>query len=145
MITYFIRKTVAITVMSAVSAIGSAAYADNSVKVEPDDNDSIVTLLDFHVVGHKIKQTKMLPFDVDEKHLPINMAKVDRKMLENRDINDISSATRFLPSVKNRTTYGGFQEFYIRGFSSQLVATDGIADQRSFITSMPMQDRKSVV
>lgn len=62
MITYFIRKTVAITVMSAVSAIGSAAYADNSVKVEPDDNDSIVTLLDFHVVGHKIKQTKMLPF-----------------------------------------------------------------------------------
>lgn len=49
MITYFIRKTVAITVMSAVSAIGSAAYADNSVKVEPDDNDSIVTLLDFHV------------------------------------------------------------------------------------------------
>lgn len=144
MITYFIRKTVAITVMSAVSAIGSAAYADNSVKVEPDDNDSIVTLLDFHVVGHKIKQTKMLPFDVDEKHLPINMAKVDRKMLENRDINDISSATRFLPSVKNRTTYGGFQEFYIRGFSSQLVATDGIADQRSFITSMPMHDLSNV-
>lgn len=49
MITYFIRTTVAITMMSAVSAIGSAAYADNFVKVEPDDNDSIVTLLDFHV------------------------------------------------------------------------------------------------
>lgn len=109
MITYFIRKTVAITVMSAVSAIGSAAYADNSVKVEPDDNDSIVTLLDFHVVGHKIKQTKMLPFDVDEKHLPINMAKVDRKMLENRDINDISSATRFLPSVKTARRMAAFR------------------------------------
>lgn len=75
MITYFIRTTVAITMMSAVSAIGSAAYADNFVKVEPDDNDSIVTLLDFHVVGHKIKQTKMLPFDVDEKHLPIKIGR----------------------------------------------------------------------
>ena len=39
----------------------------------------------------------MLPYGVDEKYLPVNMTEVDRKTLENRDINDISSASRFLP------------------------------------------------
>lgn len=128
---------------SIVNKSGKAA-ASGKETVKSEDNDSIVTLSDFRMVGHKIKQTKMLPFDIDEKYLPINMTEVNRRMLENRDINDISSASRFLPSVKNRTTYGGFQEFYIRGFSSQLVATDGIADQRSFITSMPMHDLSNV-
>lgn len=135
-------RSAAVLAMAVSTVPSGVVLAQDGV--DPEDNDSIVTLNDFHVVGHKIQQTKMLPFNVDEKHLPINMTQVDRKMLENRDINDISSATRFLPSVKNRTTYGGFQEFYIRGFSSQLVATDGVADQRSFITSMPMHDLSNV-
>lgn len=133
-----------VIVVGMALPFGFCANAEETEDVMLPDNDSIVTLDDFHVVGHKIQQTKMLPFDVDEKFLPVNMTQVDRRTLENRDINDISNATRFLPSVKNRTTYGGFQEFYIRGFDTQLVATDGIADQRSFITSLPMHDLSNV-
>ena len=132
------------TLFSLATLSVTSVAASGHDKVKRENKDSIVTLNDFHVVGKKIQQTKMLPYGVDEKYLPVNMTEVDRKTLENRDINDISSASRFLPSVKNRTTYGGFQEFYIRGFSSQLVATDGVADQRSFITSMPMHDLTNV-
>ena len=134
----------AATLFSLATLSVTSVAASGHDKVKRENKDSIVTLNDFHVVGKKIQQTKMLPYGVDEKYLPVNMTEVDRKTLENRDINDISSASRFLPSVKNRTTYGGFQEFYIRGFSSQLVATDGVADQRSFITSMPMHDLSNV-
>ncbi len=137
----FILCAVAIAMASPIGV--SANDLETRDQVSPE-NDSIVTLDNFQVVGHKIQQTKMLPFDVDEKFLPVNMSQVDRRTLENRDINDISSASKFLPSVKNRTTYGGFQEFYIRGFDTQLVATDGIADQRSFITSLPMHDLSNV-
>ncbi len=107
-------------------------------------NDSVTTLSGIDIVGDRPHHNSVLPFAVDEKFLPVNMTGVDRSVLEHRNIEDISAATRFLPSVKNRTTYGGFQEFYIRGFSNQLVATDGIADQRSFVTSMPMHDLSNV-
>lgn len=88
-------RSAAVLAMAVSTVPSGVVLAQDGV--DPEDNDSIVTLNDFHVVGHKIQQTKMLPFNVDEKHLPINMTQVDRKMLENRDINDISSATRFLP------------------------------------------------
>ena len=132
------------TLFSLATLSVTSVAASGHDKVKRENKDSIVALNDFQVIGKKIQQTKMLPYGVDEKYLPVNMTEVDRKTLENRDINDISSASRFLPSVKNRTTYGGFQEFYIRGFSSQLVATDGVVDQRSFITSMPMHDLSNV-
>lgn len=109
-----------------------------------EDKDTVVHLPGIEVSGIQENTTTMLPYGVDTKYLPVNMANVDRSTLENRGIVDIVGATRFLPSVKTRTTYGGFQEFYIRGFANQLVATDGVADQRSFITSMPMHDLSNV-
>lgn len=109
-----------------------------------EKTDSVTNLHEVNVVGVKDRRTSLLPFSVDDRFLPVNVTEVDRSTLENRGIEDITNATRFLPSVKNRTTYGGFQEFYIRGFSNQLISTDGVADQRSFITSMPMHDLSNV-
>ncbi|MDE5878092.1 MAG: TonB-dependent receptor [Muribaculaceae bacterium] len=109
-----------------------------------EHTDSVVSLRGVEIVSSQDKRVTILPYGVDEKFLPVNMTRVDNSTLENRGIVDIVGATRFLPSVKTRTTYGGFQEFYIRGFSNQLVATDGVADQRSFITSMPMHDLSNV-
>ncbi len=106
--------------------------------------DSVVHLHGVEIISSQDNRVTMLPYGVDEKFLPVNMTRVDNTTLENRGIIDIVNATRFLPSVKTRTTYGGFQEFYIRGFANQLVATDGVADQRSFITSMPMHDLSNV-
>lgn len=131
--------------MTGMAAFVSRAASDDATGYgDREKNDSVVNLSEFQVVGARDRHTSVLPYSMEEKFLPINVAEVDRKTLENRDINDITAATRFLPSVKNRTTYGGFQEFYVRGFSNQLVATDGVADQRSFITSMPMHDLSNV-
>lgn len=120
-----------------------AAYADDA-DYYGEKSDSVTSLHEVDVIAFKQRSISLLPFDIDERYLPVNVTAVERTTLDNRGIEDISSAMRFLPSVKNRTTYGGFQEFYIRGFSNQLVSTDGVADQRSFITSMPMHDLSNV-
>jgi iron complex outermembrane receptor protein len=122
---------------------GSLCIGVNTAHAE-ESLDSVVQLNGVEVIGDKTNRIAILPYGVDEKLLPVNLTHVNRSTLEKRDIVDIASATRFIPSVKTRTTYGGFQEFYIRGFSNQLVTTDGVADQRSFITSMPMHDLSNV-
>lgn len=109
-----------------------------------EKKDSVTNLHEVSVVRVKDRRTSLLPFSVDERYLPVNMAEVDRSTLENRGIDDITSAMRFLPSVKDHNLYGGFHEFSVRGFTHQLISTDGVADQRSFITSMPMHDLSNV-
>lgn len=125
---------------SGVQCIEATEVSDKRTS----DLDSVVNLKEVNVFGKQVSRPALLQYGVDEKYLPVNMAHVDARTLQNRAIEDISQAARLMPSVKNRTTYGGFQEFYIRGFSNQLVATDGVADQRSFITSMPMHDLSNV-
>lgn len=128
-----------------IATIFVASLCIGSAPMQADEpNDSVIHLNEVEVTGIKDSRNTILPYGVDEKFLPVNMTHVDHSLLEKRGIVDIVGATRFIPSVKTRTTYGGFQEFYIRGFSNQLVATDGVADQRSFVTSMPMHDLSNV-
>lgn len=127
--------------LAGAACVSVASALETPVAAEMPDTTKILN--EVVVTGHRDVST-LLPIDAPDMYLPLSSTSVSQDMLRHRDINDITEAARLLPSVKSRTTYGGFQEFYIRGFSNQLIATDGVADQRSFVTSMPMHDLSNV-
>lgn len=119
-------------------------YAEQSYNLPGDTTVKTQNLKEVIVLSQKDNRGTLLPFDAPDLYLPISNTTVSNVTLEKRNVNDIVEATRFLPSVKTRTTYGGFQEFYIRGFANQMMSVDGIPDQRSFVTSMPVHDLSNV-
>ena len=108
------------------------------------EEDTTFVLSDVHIISKKINKSSILPIPVPVKFVPLNTLKVNADFLEAREITDIVNATRFMPSVKTQTLYGGFQVVHIRGFSHQLMTIDGVPDQRSFITSMPIHDLSNI-
>lgn len=120
-----------------------SAMASTAVDASEFENDSVKLLREVNVWGMKSPST-LMPLSAPDLYLPISTQVVTAQSLDDRNITDIQQASKLIPAVKNRTTYGGFQEFYIRGFANQLVAVDGIPDLRSFITSMPIHDLTNV-
>lgn len=106
------------------------------------------TLFNMDEVVVSVKQQKkpaVFKLDVPVKFVPVSTNQLDAKILENRGIRNIEDATRFLPGVHFRTTYGAFQQVSIRGFDNSLVLVDGVRDERSSVdNSYPFMDLSSV-
>ena len=91
------------------------------------------------------KKPEVFKLDVPAKFVPISTNQLNSKILENRGIRNIEDATRFLPGVHFRTTYGAFQQVSIRGFDNSVILVDGVRDERSSIdNSYPFMDLSSV-
>lgn len=91
------------------------------------------------------KKPEVFKLDVPAKFVPISTNQIPSKLLEERGIRDIQQAARFLPGVRIRTTYGGFQQISIRGFDNSVIMIDGVRDERSSIdNSYPFPDLSSI-
>ena len=106
------------------------------------------TLFNIDEVVVSVKQQKkpeVFKLDVPVKYVPVSTNQLDSKILENRGIRDIEEATRFLPGVHFRTSYGAFHQVSIRGFDNSVVLVDGVRDERSSVdNSYPFMDLSSV-
>ena len=91
------------------------------------------------------RKTDALKLDVPAKFIPISTNSITSGMLEKRNIRDIQEASRFLPGVRFRTSYGAFTQFSIRGFDNSVIMVDGVRDERSSIdNSYPFMDLSAV-
>lgn len=107
--------------------------------------DSIYTIDEVVVTSKRKAKIDLLKLDVPTKYFPVSTNALTFGMLDKRNIRDIQEASRFLPGVHFRTSYGGFTQFSVRGFGNSVILIDGIRDERSSIdNSYPFMDLSSV-
>lgn len=123
--------------------IAGEAYAQEK-KRYTNFEDTVFTMKDVVVESEQVKKTHALKLEVPTKFMPQSTHVLPAKLLEERGIQNIQDAARFIPGIRVRSTYGAFQEFAIRGFSSSVIALDGVRDERSTITSYPVPDLSTV-
>ena len=131
------------TVLLVALCITGGVYAQER-KRYTNFEDTVFTMKDVIVESEQVKKTQALKLDVPTKFMPQSTHVLPAKLLEERGIQNIQDATRFIPGVRVRSTYGAFQELTIRGFSSSLIALDGVRDERATITSYPVPDLSTV-
>ena len=86
------------------------------------------------------RKVKMSKLDVELKDIPATISNISMEPLKIRGIIDFQEATRFVPSVNTRTTYGAFQQVSVRGFDYSPIEIDGMRDERTTINSFPLPD-----
>lgn len=108
-------------------------------------SDSIFSIQEVEVLGTKVKKVDVGKLNVPLQYLPISVSTLSGKDLNIRGINKIEDATRFLPNVRTRTTYGSYQQIEVRGFDYTPIMIDGVRDERTSIgNSAPIGDLSSV-
>ncbi len=130
-------------VLLVAVCIAGGVYAQEK-KRYTNFEDTVFTMKDVIVKSEQVKKTQALRLDVPVKFMPQSTHVLPTKLLEERGIQNIQDAARFIPGIRVRSTYGAFQEFAIRGFSSSVIALDGVRDERSTITSYPVPDLSMV-
>lgn len=80
----------------------------------------------------------MSRMDVPLRDLPVTVTSLSLAPLKARGIIDFQTATRYIPSVNTRTTYGAFQQVSIRGFDYSPIEIDGMRDERTTFNSYPL-------
>lgn len=79
------------------------------------------------------------------KQLPVTFNSIGKSTLEAQGTDDFQSALKNVSGVNPVETYGGFQQFVIRGFTDFLFLVDGFRDERQNISeSAPMSTTASV-
>lgn len=103
--------------------------------------DSIHSLKEVSVNALSSKRSQTLSLNVPLHYLPVTTSSVKAIELEKRGIVNIQDAVLFIPGLRMRTTYGGFQELAIRGFNNSPVMVDGVRDLRTAVnSSAPLSD-----
>ena len=101
-----------------LAALGSAlllpSQAQQKNKEYTNFNDSVFSINEVVVATNYRRKTDALKLDVPAKFIPISTNSITSGMLEKRNIRDIQEASRFLPGVRFRTSYGAFTQFTIR-------------------------------
>lgn len=121
------------------------AQAQQKNKDYTNFSDSVFSINEVVVATHYRRKTEALKLDVPAKFVPISTNSITSGMLEKRNIRDIQEASRFLPGVRFRTSYGSFTQFSIRGFDNSVIMVDGVRDERSSIdNSYPFMDLSAV-
>lgn len=130
-------------------AVGTAlllpAQAQQKNRDYTNFSDSIFSINEVVVATNYKRKTEALKLDVPAKFVPVSTNAITSGMLEKRNIRDIQEASRFLPGVRFRTSYGSFTQFSIRGFDNSVIMVDGVRDERSSIdNSYPFMDLSAV-
>ncbi len=129
----------------ALVAMTATIRAQSQTGVQENLNDTSVHMREIVVEARQMPRTQVSRLDVPAKDLPISMNSLSGQTLELRGIDNLQDATRFLPSVSMRTTYGAFEQLQVRGFDYSVIMVDGIRDERSAISnSYPVADLSAV-
>lgn len=121
------------------------AQAQQKNKDYTNFSDSVFSINEVVVATNYKRKTEALKLDVPAKFIPVSTNAITSGMLEKRNIRDIQEASRFLPGVRFRTSYGAFTQFSIRGFDNSVILVDGVRDERSSIdNSYPFMDLSAV-
>jgi len=79
------------------------------------------------------------------KQIPITFNSIGKTILDDQGVDDFQSALKNVSGVNPVETYGGFQQFVIRGFTDYLMLIDGFRDERQNVSqSAPMSSTASV-
>ncbi len=131
-------------IIVAATMCAQSFASDNSLKatIKTIENDTIIT--DDVMITTKVEKMDLLALPIDAKYIPLSMNSLKATNLELRGIEDIQEATRYMPGVNVTTTYGGFQNLAIRGFSHSPILIDGMRDERTTVNTYPFMDLSSV-
>lgn len=112
--------------------------------IDEQSADTALVIDEVEVISNS-RKTKALKLDVPAKYMPVSSNTITAQTLQHRNITDIQSASRFLPGVRIRQTYGAFQQISVRGFDNSIIMLDGVRDERSSIdNSYPFMDLSAV-
>ncbi|MDO4163699.1 MAG: TonB-dependent receptor [Bacteroides sp.] len=137
------RKELTLFVLAGGLIVSGNTFAQQK-KQYSNLNDTVVSI-DEVVVSSERKKMNVLKLEAPAKFLPVSTNSLNGKVLENRGITDIQTASRFLPGVRIQTTYGAFQQISVRGFDHSVIMVDGVRDERSSIdNSYPFMDLTSI-
>ncbi|MES2732514.1 MAG: TonB-dependent receptor [Bacteroidota bacterium] len=84
--------------------------------------------------GRQQAFTSINKIDVPLRDMPITTSAVSLKTMEQRGVDDLGEAMKNTTGVRANNTYGGFQDFTIRGFNNFVLLVDGVRDERHNIS-----------
>ncbi len=112
--------------------------------------DELVTGLDeVNIMGTR-KQLKnegrtTTKINAPLKDIPMTVSSLDKKIIEQTQVNNINDALRYATGIKPTLNYGGFQTFKLRGFGGPVIMVDGARDERmNFSNSAPITSLAAV-
>lgn len=124
-----------------LAVLAGNSYLVHSQNKYTNFSDTVFHIKEVVVSSNTKKQIKAFNLDVPAKYILISTNAIPSKLLEQKGIQDIQEAAKYLPGVRIQTSYGGFQQMSIRGFNSSVIMMDGIRDERSSIdNSYPFPD-----
>ena len=113
-------------------------------KIDEQKTDTALVIDEVEVISNS-RKTSALKIDVPAKYMPVSTNTITAQTLHHRNITDIQTASRYLPGVRIRQTYGAFQQISVRGFDHSIIMLDGVRDERSSIdNSYPFMDLSAV-
>lgn len=107
--------------------------------------DSVKHDLDEVNINSNKQGRATLKLNAPLKQTPITFNSVAKATLDDQGVDDFQSALKNVSGVNPVETYGGFQQFVIRGFTDFLLLVDGFRDERQNISqSAPMSSTAAV-
>lgn len=135
----------ALVTWAAIAPVqGNNRTEKGTVSNDEQNPDTALVIDEVEVISNSRKMAAM-KLEVPAKYIPVSSNTITAQTLQHRNITDIQSASRFLPGVRIRQTYGAFQQISVRGFDHSVIMLDGVRDERSSIdNSYPFMDLSAV-
>jgi iron complex outermembrane receptor protein len=122
-----------------MALIQYSAYSQETSK------DSSLHMLEEVEISKPSSGESSIKLIVPLKDIPLTTNIVSSETLRRQGSDDMISALKNVSGVYPIATYGGFQQFIIRGFSDFLLLVDGFRDERHNISeSAPMSNTASI-
>ena len=77
-------------------------------RIDEQKTDTALVIDEVEVISNS-RKTSALKIDVPAKYIPVSSNTITAQTLQHRNITDIQTASRYLPGVRIRQTYGAFQ------------------------------------
>ena len=76
-------------------------------KIDEQKTDTALVIDEVEVISNS-RKASALKIDVPAKYMPVSTNTIPSQTLQHRNITDIQTASRYLPGVRIRQTYGAF-------------------------------------
>lgn len=139
------NKTITTLILMLSTGITFQLKAQQTNKKDSLSRDSVKHNLNEVNINANKQSRGTLKLNAPLKQLPVTFNSIGKSTLESQGTDDFQSALRNVSGVNPVETYGGFQQFVIRGFTDFLFLVDGFRDERQNISeSAPMSTTASV-
>jgi len=135
-------KTAVIVLLLGITSYGRSDAQDKKPTLP---KDSVKHDLDEVNINSNKQGRGTLKLNAPLKQIPITFNSIGKAILDDQGVDDFQSALKNVSGVNPVETYGGFQQFVIRGFTDFLMLVDGFRDERQNISqSAPLSSTASV-